>query len=101
MKYYTWKLKWSINPLTNSKEGTDPTHFVNNENIRVEPMFCNYSEKKENDVYYAVCLKGSLTISELTDWSVEETTAEATLQAAKQLNVNATMIDGRIQFPEI
>lgn len=101
MKYYTWKLKWSVNPTTNSEEGIDPTYFVNNETTRVEPMFCNYSEEKENNVYYAVCLKGSLVLSSLTDWSVEETTAEATLAAAQELNADATMVEGRIHFPEI
>ena len=100
MKYYTWKLKWEVNPTTGSEEGTDPTNIVNNDVVRVEPLFNVPNEIKEDEVYYAICIRGSLTPSELTDWSVQEITAEEMLNVAKTLNVDAEMTEeGFITFP--
>ena len=99
MKYYTWKLKWEVNPATGSEEGTDPTFFVNNDDVRVESQFNISGSTKEDDVYYAICLKGSLTPSALTDWDVKETTAAKMLEAAQTLNADVTMVDGFLVWP--
>ena len=100
MKYYTWKLKWGVNPVTGSAEGTDPTYTVNNDTVRVEPQFSIPGSAREDDLYYAICLKGSLTPSALTDWDVQEITADQILDAAQNLNPDATMVDGIVVFPE-
>lgn len=99
MKYYTWKLKWEINPATGSAEGTDLTSTVNNETVRVEPQFSVSGSTREDDLYYAICLRGSLTPSALTDWEVKETTSAKMLEAAQSLDANVTMVDGLLVWP--
>jgi hypothetical protein len=100
MKYYTWKLKWEVNPATGSAEGTDPTWYVNNDDVRVEPQFSIANESsREDELYYAVCSKGSLTPSELTDWSVAEITAADVLTAAQILDADVVMVDGLLVWP--
>jgi hypothetical protein len=99
MKYYTWKLKWEVNPATGSAEGTDPTHTVNNDTVRVEPVFYLPAAAREDELYYAVCLRGSLTPASLTDWSVTEITAAAMLTAAQTLDADVTMVDGLLVWP--
>jgi hypothetical protein len=95
MRYYTWKLKWVENI------GTDPTFTLNNGSVRIEPMFSIPGESKENDIYYAVCLEGSINTNDLIEWDVQETTEEDVLIKARQLNINAEMISGRVQFPNV
>ena len=101
MKYYTWKLKWELNSETGSEEGTDPTYIVNNNDVRVEPQFSVPNEIRKDEVYYVICSKGSLTPSELTDWSVEEITAELLLTTAQTLNADVTMVDGLLVWPAL
>jgi hypothetical protein len=101
MKYYTWKLKWEVNPATGSEEGTDPTFTVNNDDVRVEPQFYISNETRKNELYYAICSKGSLTPSALTDWSVTEVTAADVLDAAKTLNADVTMVGGLLVWPQL
>ena len=101
MKYYTWKLKWELNPATGSEEGTDPTNTVNNDDVRVYPQFSLPNEIRKDEVYYAVCMQGSLTPSELTEWSVEEITAESLLTAAQTLNADVTLVDGLLVWPSL
>lgn len=95
MRYYTWKLKWL------ESIGTDPTFVLNNESVRIEPMFCIPGESKEEDLYYAVCLNGSININDLVEWNVQETTEEDVLIKARQLNIDAEMVSGRVQFPNV
>jgi len=101
MKYYTWKLKWEVNPATGSSEGTDPTSTVNNDNVRIEPTFATGDLQDPATLVYCYLTKGSINTEELTDWSVTETTAESMLAAAQEINAEATLEDGFIKFPEI
>jgi hypothetical protein len=101
MKYYTWKLKWEVNPATGGQEGTDPTSTVNNDDVRIEPHFATGDLQDPATLTYAYLLKGSITPMALTHWSVTETTAEAMLAAAQELNSEATLEDGFIKFPEL
>jgi hypothetical protein len=101
MKYYTWKLKWELNPATGAEEGTDPTFTVNNDDVRVDPQFSIPNEIRKNELYYAICSKGSLTPLALTDWSVTEVTATAVLTAAQILNADVTMVDGFLVWPPL
>jgi hypothetical protein len=101
MKYYTWKLKWEVNPATGAEEGTDPTYTVNNESVRVEPQFYVPTGDRYTEVYYAICIKGSLTPSELTDWDVKETTAAKMLEAAQTVNADVTMVGGLLVWPQL
>ena len=101
MKYYTWKLKWEVNPATGSEEGSDPSYTVNSESVRVEPQFYIPTGNRFTEVYYAICSKGSLTPSALTDWSVKEITSEEMLEAAKTLNEDVTMVDGLLVWPPL
>ena len=99
MKYYTWKLKWEVNPATGSAEGTDPTWHVNNDDVRVEPQFYTPAAQREDELYYAICLRGSITPESLTDWSVTEITDTELLTAAQTLNAECTMVDGLLVWP--
>jgi hypothetical protein len=101
MKYYTWKLKWEVSPTTGSEEGTDPTNIVNNDVVRVEPLFNVPNEIRKDEVYYAVCIQGSLIPSELTEWFVEEISAESLLTAAQTLNSDVTLVDGLLVWPSL
>jgi len=101
MKYYTWKLKWELNPATGAEEGTDPTFTVNNDDVLVEPQFYISNQVRKNELYYAICSKGSLTPSALTDWSVTEVTAAAVLAAAQTLDADVTMVDGFLVWPTL
>jgi hypothetical protein len=95
MKYYTWKLKWE------NGEGTDPTFTVNNDEVRIEPQFATGDLQDPETLVYCYLLKGSINPSALTDWSVTETTAEAMLAAAQELDAGATLEDGFIKFTEL
>jgi hypothetical protein len=99
MKYYTWKLKWEVNPTTGGLEGTDPTFTVNNEDVRIEPQFATGDFQDPATLIYCYLTKGSINPSALTDWSVTETTAEAMLAAAQELDAEAILEDGFIKFP--
>ena len=99
MKYYTWKLKWAVNPATGSFEGTNPTFTVNNDDVCIEPHFATGDMQDPDTLVYCYLLKGSINPAELTDWSVTETTAEAMLAAAQDLSPEATLEDGFIKFP--
>jgi hypothetical protein len=99
MKYYTWKLKWELNPATGAEEGTDPTGSVNNDTVRVEPIFSLPAAERKDELYYAICLRGSLTPASLTDWSVTEITAADILAAAQTLDADVTMVDGLLLWP--
>lgn len=99
MKYYTWKLKWEVNPLTGGQEGTDPTFTVNNDDVRIEPAFSTGALQDPATLIYCHLLRGSINPSALTDWSVTETTAEAMLAAAQEIDSGATLEDGFIKFP--
>jgi hypothetical protein len=93
MRYYTWKLKWVENI------GTDPTFTLNNGSVRIEPMFCIPGENREDDIYYAVCLEGSIDTNDLIEWNVQESNEEDVLIEARKLNINAEMVNGRVAFP--
>ena len=95
MKYYTWKLKWA------NGEGTDPTFTVNNDDVRIEPAFATGDTQDPTTITYCYLLKGSINPSSLTDWSVTETTAEAMLAAAMELEPEAILEDGFIKFPAV
>lgn len=99
MKYYKWKLKWEVNPDTGSEEGRDPTYFVNNDDVRVEPHFYVSTDDRYTEWYYAYGIKGSLNTADLTEWSVTEITAADMLDAAQEINPDATMVDGFVVFP--
>jgi len=101
MKYYTWKLKWEVNPVTGSLEGTDPTSTVNNLNVRVEPAFATGDLDEPHTLIYAYLIKGSINPANLTDWSVKETTVEAMLAAAQALNPDAVLENEVIKFPAL
>jgi len=101
MRYYTWKLKWDLNPATGGLEGTDPTWMINNESVFAEPHFSTGDEKDSNTLTYAYLLKGEINTSELTDWSVTETTADAMLAAAKEFDPKAVLENGRVKFSVI
>ena len=95
MKYYTWKLKWE------NGEGTDPTSTVNTDTVRIEPHFPTGDLQDPTTLIYCYLLKGSINPAALTDWSVTETTAEAMLAAAQELDADATLEDGFIKFPVV
>ena len=96
MKYYTWKLKWK------NGEGTDPTFTVNNnDDVRIEPLFATGDLQDPDTLIYCYLLKGSINITQLSEWSVTETTAETMLAAAQELDADAILEDGFIKFPAI
>jgi hypothetical protein len=95
MKYYTWKLKWA------NGEGTDPTSTVNNDNVRIEPHFPTGDIQDPDTLIYCYLLKGSINPAALTQWHVTETTAEAMLAAAQELDADAILEDGFIKFPVV
>jgi hypothetical protein len=99
MKYYTWKLKWEVNPTTGGLEGTDPTFTVNNEDVHIGPQFATGDLQDPDTLVYCYLIKGSIDILELTEWSVTETTVEEMLTAAQEINPEATLEDGFIRFP--
>jgi hypothetical protein len=95
MKYYTWKLKWE------NGEGTDPTFTVNNDAVRIEPQFATGDMQDPDTLIYCYLLRGELDLSQLTTWSVTETTLEEMLIAAQVLDPDA-VIDGEfIKFTPI
>ena len=93
MKYYTWKLKWE------NGEGTDPTFTVNNDDVRIEPVFATGDMQDPSTLIYCYLLRGELDTNQLTMWSVTETTLEDMLAAAQVLDSNVTVEDGMIKFP--
>lgn len=93
MRYFTWKLDWS------NGEGIDPTAIVNSDTIRIEPQFATGNLKNPNTLIYSILFKGDLNLSELTNWSVEETTIDAMLEAAKKINPEAVLDNGIVKFP--
>jgi hypothetical protein len=101
MKYYTWKLKWDVNPNTGGLEGTNPTSLINSESVYVDIQFSTGNLQDPNTVTYACLLRGEINPEELTDWSVTETTAAAMLAAAKEIEPEAVLENGRIKFPII
>jgi hypothetical protein len=58
------------------------------------------SVEDPDTITYAYLLNGEIDSTELTDWSVTETTEEAILAAAQELEPGATLEDGFIKFPE-
>ena len=102
MKYYTWKLKWEVNPATGREEGTDPTFSVNNDDVRIEPAFATGDVHDPDTLIYCYLTKGSVNPSALTDWSVTETTAEEMLAAAQLVDASATLEEnGLIKFTPV
>lgn len=95
MKYYTWKLKWE------NGEGTDPTFTVNNDDVRIEPHFATGDMQDPDTLVYCYLLKGELDLSQLTAWSVSETTVEAMFNAAQLLDPDATVDGEFIKFTPI
>ena len=95
MKYYTWKLKWE------NGEGTNPTSIVNSDDVRIEPNFATGDLQDPATLIYCYLLKGTIDPTALTDWFVTETTAEAMLVAAQEVNSEAILEDGFIKFPTI
>jgi hypothetical protein len=96
MKYYRWKLKWE------DGEGIDFARIVNNDVVRVEPDFATGDLQDSTTWIYGYALLGSITPSDLSDWSVEEVTSSEILSAAQALNVDAVIsADGRVEFPPI
>lgn len=99
MKYYTWKLKWEVNPDTGQEEGTDPTSIVNTDSVRISPIFPAGDLVADHDtLVYAILEKGTIDPSALTDWAVTEVTAEEVLAAAQAIDAGATILDGYIRF---
>lgn len=95
MKYYTWKLKWE------NGEGTDPTFTVNNDDVRIEPVFATGDMQDPSTLIYCYLLKGELDMSQLTTWSVTETTLENMLAAAQVLDFGAVVEGEVIKFTPI
>jgi hypothetical protein len=95
MKYYTWKLKWE------NGEGTDPTFTVNNDDVRIEPVFATGEMQDPSTLVYCYLLRGELDLSQLTAWSVSETTLEDMLAAAQVLDSGATVDGEFIKFTPI
>lgn len=95
MKYYTWKLKWE------NGEGTDPTFTVNNDDVRIEPVFATGDMQDPSTLIYCYLLKGELDTNQLTMWSVTETTLENMLAAAQVLDSGAAVEGELIKFTPI
>lgn len=95
MRYFTWKLDWS------SGEGTDPTSTVNSDVIRIEPAFATGDLQDPNTLVYAYLIRGDIDTASLSQWSVQETTADSMFASALALNPDATLEDGIIKFPEL
>ena len=95
MKYYTWKLKWE------NGEGTDPTFTVNNDDVRIEPHFATGDVQDPSTLIYCYLLRGELDMSQLTVWSVTETTLENMLAAAQVLDSDAVVEGEVIKFTPI
>jgi hypothetical protein len=92
MKYYTWKLKWE------NGEGTDPTFTVNNDDVRIEPHFATGDMQNPDTLVYCYLLRGELDMSQLTAWSVTETTLENMLAAAQVLDSGAVVEGELVKF---
>ena len=99
MKYYTWKLKWDVNPETGGLEGTDPTGLINNDAVYAQPQFATGDLQDPSTLIYVYLLQGEIDPAELTDWSVTETTAAAMLEAAQEKVAEVTMVNGVLVFP--
>ncbi len=95
MKYYTWKLKWE------NGEGTDQTFTVNNDDVRIEPVFATGDVQDPSTLIYCYLLRGELNMSQLTVWSVTETTLENMLAAAQVLDSDAVVEGELIKFTPI
>lgn len=93
MKYYTWKLNWA------DGEGTDPAFTVNNDEVRIEPVFATGEFSNPNTLIYSYLIKGNIDTTLLTQWQVSETTVEEMLMAAQVLVPGATLVNEIIQFP--
>jgi hypothetical protein len=93
MRYFTWKLDWS------SGEGVDPTAVVNSDVVRIEPQLATGALDNPDTLIYAVLFKGDFDITQLTKWSVEETTVDAMFEAAQLINPDVTLVNGLIKFP--
>jgi hypothetical protein len=100
MKYYTWKLKWDVNPETGGLEGTDPTGLINNDSVYAQPQFATGNLQDPSTLTYVYLLQGEINLEELTDWSVTEITANEMLAAAQELEPEAVLESGLIKFPE-
>jgi len=99
MKYYTWKLKWDVNPETGGSEGTDPTGLINNDSVYAQPQFATGDLQDPSTLIYVYLLQGEINPAELTDWSVTEITANEMLAAAQELEPEAVLESGLIKFP--
>ena len=99
MKYYTWKMKWSVNLETGKEEGLDPTSFSDESGLTFVAGFRTKDAADKSSVAYGI----SETEIDVTNWSdylMEETTATETLNAAKELNSEASLdSNGVIVFP--
>ena len=93
MKYYTWVLDWA------NGEGTDPTATLNSDNVRIEPQFAVGDLSDSGVLVYAVLFDGEIDTTMLSKWSVQETTVDAMLDAARLVDSNAILVDGLVQFP--
>jgi hypothetical protein len=99
MKYYTWKLKWDVNPETGGLEGTDPTGLINNDVVYAQPQFATGDLQDPSTLIYVYLLQGEINPEELTDWSVTEITANEMLAAAQELEPEAVLENGLIKYP--
>lgn len=84
MKYYTWKLKWELNPESNQIEGTDPAGL--GLALNASPLFSDKPVYDPTAKVYVAVESGSLNISEFSDWYVTEITETDLLNAAQQVN---------------
>ena len=97
MRYFTWNTYW-VNSV-----GTDPTHHVNNESTRIEPLFYVGNPSSSDAIFYAVLLRGDIDVSSLSQWNVQEVSSTQVEAALKATDENATFDPetGRITVPEV
>lgn len=89
MKYYTWKLKWELNPESNQIEGTDPVGLGLVSNAM--PLFFDKPINDQDAKVYVIVNSGNLEVSQLSKWEVTEVTPTVFLGAAQQIDANASL----------
>ena len=99
MKYYTWKMKWEVNPDTGTEEGLEPTSFSDENAVSFVVSFRDKDVLDKTSTAYGVSTT-SIDVSEWADYLMTEITAVQALAAAQAVDEEATMDDdGLIIFP--
>jgi hypothetical protein len=99
MKYYSWKLKWEVNPATGSEEGWDINSLV----ATAHSVFTDDDLATNRDAkVYGYLETGTVDVDDWADYSLQEVTSAQFLAAAKAVNPEVVLNeDGLLEWPEV